>query len=148
MSDLGRPYGKVLESSAGKQGKSSTNRVIYGLYQLSRPCCITIDPNSSVSRSNSDIFTCKFKLIAFLGISSDPLRASMRVWLRETRLQRGAYVAIYCKHNYIEKEIQPCDAYNRSTPCWPLPEKTGWFTRLSVRLEQPKDVSAILLATR
>ena len=56
-----------------------------------RPCCINIDPYSSVSRSNSDFCICKFKLIAFLGnysmycIRPDPLRASKRVWLRETR---------------------------------------------------------------
>ena len=55
------------------------------------PCCINIDPYSSVSRSNSDFCICKFKLIAFLGnysmycIRPDPLRASKRVWLRETR---------------------------------------------------------------
>ena len=45
------------------------------------------DSNSSVSRVNSDICTCKFKLIAFLGyysmycVRSDPLRACVRVWL-------------------------------------------------------------------
>ena len=60
-----------------------------------RPCCINIDPYSSVSRSNSDFCICKFKLIAFLGnysmycIRPDPLRASKRVWLRETRATQG-----------------------------------------------------------
>ena len=57
-----------------------------------------IDPISSVSRSNGDIHACKFKLIAFLGnysmycIRPDPLRASVRVWLRETKFFVG------CRH--------------------------------------------------
>ena len=65
----------------------------YGLHQLCRPCCNNIDPNSSVSPSNSDICTCKFKLIAFVAnysmkcIRPDPLRASVRVWLCETSLE-------------------------------------------------------------
>ena len=34
-------------------------------------------------------------------------------------LQCSVYVAIYCRHN-IDKEIQLCGAYDRSTRCWPL----------------------------
>ena len=68
MSDLGQPHDKVFESEAGgdwagKQGKTSTRSVA-----MAFTSCVdhgvNIDPNSSVSCSNS---ICKFKLIAFLG---------------------------------------------------------------------------------
>ena len=80
VSDLGRSHGNLKRVAIEQENKVKLyKKGCYGFYQLCRPCFINIDPNSSVSRTNSDFCTCKFKLIAFLD-----LRANVKVWLRET----------------------------------------------------------------